>query len=100
MNGCLIVGHVAMQGTFCNVPSTCSGVAIADGTCCLYELSRSGKCCQVVDSDMECCDSGVLDAAGACQGAAVSIDYNGQTCTVSLALLTDQRLPTSTWLLP
>ena len=71
-----------MQGTFCNVPSACDGVALADGTCCLYELSRSGDCCEVVDKDMECCDSGVLDAVGVCQGTAVSIDYNGQACTV------------------
>ncbi len=75
-----------MQGTFCNVPSTCDGVALADGTCCLYELSRSGVCCEVVDNDMECCDSEVLDASGVCQGTAVSIDYNGQTCTVRLCL--------------
>ncbi|KAL0022292.1 hypothetical protein WJX79_005985 [Trebouxia sp. C0005] len=72
------------SGTFCNVPSTCDGVALADGTCCLYELSRSGDCCEVVDNDMECCESGVLDAAGVCQGTAVSIDYNGQTCTGAL----------------
>lgn len=71
-----------MQGTFCNVPSACDGVALADGSCCLYELSRSGDCCEVVDKDMECCDSGVLDAVGVCQGTAVSVDYNGQACTV------------------
>ncbi|DBB00425.1 TPA: hypothetical protein ACH3X3_002146 [Trebouxia sp. C0006] len=72
------------SGTFCNVPSACDGVALSDGTCCLYELSRSGDCCEVVDNDMECCKSGVLDAAGVCQGTAVSIDYNGQTCTGAL----------------
>ena len=73
----------AAQGTFCNVPDTCDGVALADGTCCSYELSKSGTCCEVVDKDMECCESGVLDVAGVCQGTAVSLDYNGQTCTVS-----------------
>lgn len=71
-----------VQGTYCNVPDTCDGVALADGTCCSFELSKSGTCCEVVDKDMECCDSGVLDAAGVCQGSAVSIDYNGQTCMV------------------
>lgn len=65
------------------MPDTCDGVALADGTCCSYELSKSGTCCEVVDKDMECCESGVLDAAGVCQGTAVSLDYNGQTCTVS-----------------
>ena len=64
------------------MPSACDGVALADGSCCLYELSRSGDCCEVVDKDMECCDSGVLDAVGVCQGTAVSVDYNGQACTV------------------
>ena len=73
-----------LQGTFCNVPSSCEGVALADGACCLYELSRSGVCCEVVDKDMECCASGVLDAAGVCQGTAVSIDYNSATCTVGV----------------
>ena len=82
---CLIL-PCGLQGTFCNVPSACDGVALADGTCCLYELSRSGVCCEVVDNDMECCESGVLDAAGVCQGTAVSIDYNGQTCTVRRCL--------------
>lgn len=72
-----------VQGTFCNVPSGCSGAALADGTCCLYELSRSGACCEVVDKDMECCASGVLDATGVCQGTAVSIDYNSAACKVS-----------------
>ncbi|DBB00879.1 TPA: hypothetical protein ACH3X1_000798 [Trebouxia sp. C0004] len=76
--------NTTTKGTFCNVPSTCDGVALADGTCCLYELSRSGVCCEVVDNDMECCESGVLDAAGVCQGTAVSLDYNGQTCTGAL----------------
>lgn len=73
-----------VQGTFCNVPSSCEGVALADGTCCPYELSKSGFCCEVVDKDMECCASGVLDAAGVCQGTAVSINYNGVACTVRL----------------
>ena len=73
-----------VQGTFCNVPSSCEGVALADGACCLYELSKSGVCCEVVDKEMECCASGVLDAAGVCQGTAVSIDYNSAACTVSL----------------
>ena len=73
-----------VQGTFCNVPSSCEGVALADGTCCPYELSKSGFCCEVVDKDMECCASEVLDAAGVCQGTAVSIDYDGVACTVSL----------------
>ena len=72
-----------MQGNFCNTPSTCDGLGLADGTCCPYELSKTGECCEVVDKDLECCASGVLDAAGVCQGDAVSIDYNGQTCTVS-----------------
>lgn len=73
-----------VQGTFCNVPSSCAGVALADATCCLYELSKSGVCCEVVDKDMECCASGVLDAAGLCQGSAISIDYNSAACTVSV----------------
>ena len=71
-----------MQGTYCNVPSTCDGVALADGICCMSELSRSGVCCDVLDKNMECCDSGVLDAVGVCQGTAVSIDYNGKACMV------------------
>ena len=72
-----------MQRTFCNVPASCAGVALADGTCCTYELSKSGACCEVVDHNMECCASGVLDAAGVCQGPVISIDYNGVTCMVS-----------------
>ena len=72
-----------MQGTFCNVPAACDGgVALADGTCCMYDLARSGQCCEVVDADMQCCASNVLDAAGVCQGTAVSIDYNGEGCAV------------------
>ena len=80
---CIVCDLMHMQGTFCNVPSACDGVALADGTCCMFELARSGTCCEVVDKDMECCDSGILDAAGVCQGTAVSIDYNGKACTVS-----------------
>lgn len=75
---------MGMQGTFCNVPASCAGVALADGTCCMFELSKSGECCEVVDRNMECCASGVLDAAGVCQGPAVSIDYNGAACLVSV----------------
>lgn len=73
-----------LQGTFCTVPSSCAGFALADGICCMYEISKSGVCCEVVDRDMECCNSGVLDATGVCQGTAVSIDYNGNACEVNI----------------
>ena len=75
-----------LQGTFCSIPTNCTGALDADGVCCEYELTRAGVCCPYgqLDSKQNCC-SGVVDAVGVCGGSAQAIDWQGDACEVSEA---------------
>ena len=74
---------LCMQGAYCQVPAGCSGALDGQGACCTAELSADGTCCEVIDSSMQCCPSGEIDASGTCDGIATGIDLQGLPCKVS-----------------
>lgn len=75
-------------GPICNKPSTCSGAATANGTCCPYNsvLDKDGHCCSgVLDKRGSCCVLGRLNGCGECSAAIAVMDHAGQCCAGSLA---------------
>ncbi len=68
------------------MPTGCAGSMDSQGNCCTAELSSDLACCQVLDQNMQCCDSGEIDASGACDGLAGSIDLQGIACKARFPL--------------
>ena len=82
-----------MQGSHCQVPAGCNGTLDSQGACCTAELSADGTCCEVINSSMQCCPSGEVDASRTCDGLATGIDLQGLPCNVSAALMLKVLLP-------
>lgn len=75
------------KGDQCESPTTCPGIPSgADGTECCFSgvVGARAQCCQsasaVLDAAGECCESGHVDACGACDGRATSVDALGRCC--------------------
>eukprot|EP00898_Chlorokybus_atmophyticus_P008673 jgi/Chlat1/8807/Chrsp90S08122 len=74
-------------GKYCQLPPGCEGHAIDIlGRCCTTAVDKVGMCCSggeaVLDKDAMCCESGVLDALGVCDGLSSSVDAAGAGCDV------------------
>lgn len=72
-------------GAFCATPDTCDGNTDASNECCAGILLAGGECCGTdlsarVDSNGDCCDSGVVDACGVCNGEATVVSVTGECC--------------------
>ena len=77
------------SGQYCEVPSGCAG-GIVDSQlqCCASGVvSATGACCPpgaVLDARGECCAAGVLDACGVCGGKGKHMDVQGSCCETML----------------
>jgi hypothetical protein len=64
--------------------SSCSGVVDVNHGCCNNVIDVvDGSCCglrAVLDGRGRCCESGVVDACGVCDGVGVSVDVLGVCC--------------------
>mmetsp|Transcript_85484 Transcript_85484/g.207188 ORF Transcript_85484/g.207188 Transcript_85484/m.207188 type:complete len:1463 (+) Transcript_85484:100-4488(+) len=73
------------QGAFCATPDTCDGDVDASNECCAGVMMAGGECCGTnlsarVDSTGACCESGIVDACGVCDGDSVQLSVTGECC--------------------
>jgi hypothetical protein len=84
------VCDTGFAGPFCGVElDQCAGVTDITGGCCLGVLAPDATCCgddatAIIDRSGACCESGVVDACGICDGDGTIIDIAGQCCSGAL----------------
>ncbi|KAJ7552077.1 hypothetical protein O6H91_06G040900 [Diphasiastrum complanatum] len=78
------------DGKYCDRPKACQGSAVGylqdqKIGCCPYSaVDVEQRCClnvsAVLDVDGKCCESGILDSCGICDGLAISVDVQNECC--------------------
>lgn len=93
---CVCDSDSSRTGSFCDIDTSCGTLndeliySDANGDCCPGVVDLNGQCCHTqlgvatLDGESLCCESGVVDVCGVCDGPSRVVDIAGNCCAGSL----------------